>query len=507
MSDIIQITLLPLDKKIRAPRGSSLEDILFPHGVEFPCGGRGRCRACRVRVLRGRPSPSADDLRRFSADELADGWRLSCQIRCEHDMDIELAQWEPVILSDETPFAITPRQGFGIAIDLGTTTLAAQLVNLQDGRVCAVRTALNPQARHGADIISRIEFALSGGAEFLAALIRQTLGAMAAELIQEARLPSGTLRRVVIAGNTVMSRLLCGQTVEPLAHAPFEPGDGGLQRPSAESLGWPSLAGAEICVLPGLGGFVGGDILAGILATGMDQNQDLCLLADLGTNGEIVLGNARRMICASTAAGPAFEGARISMGMRAAPGAIAEVSLRQGQMQCRVLGGGAPTGLCGSGLVDAAACALDLGLIEPSGRVPGGQPIPIAGPVRLTPKDIRELQFAKGAIAAGIRMLLQRLGAEPGDIRRVFLAGAFGNCIHHTGARRISMLPFPPETMQSAGNTALLGAKIALFASNAQDLEYSGLRSRVEHAALGEDPAFQDIFAAEMAFPAQSPKT
>jgi uncharacterized 2Fe-2S/4Fe-4S cluster protein (DUF4445 family) len=501
MSEWIHIVLLPAGARLKAARGAALEDVLFERGVEFPCGGRGRCRACRVRVINGCPPPTPEDLLKFSPKELSDGWRLSCQIRCDRDMTIELAQWEAAILSDESAFAFTPRAGFGIAIDLGTTTLAAQLVNLENGQVRATRTTLNPQARHGADVMSRIEFALSGGSRTLTELIRDALVRLAEGLMDEAGLPATSVKRVVVAGNTVMHHLFCGLSVEPLAVAPFETAEGGLQCHKAESLGWNAFGRTEVCVLPCLGGFVGGDILAGILATGMDQRNELAVLADLGTNGEIVIGNATRMLCASTAAGPAFEGARISMGMRAVTGAISHVRLKDKQMECRVLGGGNPAGLCGSGLVDVAACALDLGLITPSGRVSGGKPFHVAGPVFVTPKDIRELQFAKGAIAAGIRMLLDQAGARREDVARVFLAGAFGNYINRASAQRIGMLGFPAEVIQPVGNTALLGAKIALFAPSAPALQYVDLRARVTHWSLGDDPLFQDVFAEEMAFP------
>jgi uncharacterized 2Fe-2S/4Fe-4S cluster protein (DUF4445 family) len=255
--------------------------------------------------------------------------------------------------------------------------------------------------------------------------------------------------------------------------------------------------------LPCLGGFVGSDILAGLLATGLHESDELVGLVDLGTNGEIVLGNRGRLLCASTAAGPAFEGARISMGMRAATGAIWRATAHEGRIRCEVLGNVPPRGICGSGLVDAVATALDLGLIQPTGRLAnGGDALLLHPPVSLSQTDIRQLQLAKAAIAAGIRLLLDRWGATNEDLARLYLAGAFGNYVDRTSARRIGLLAFPLEKVQPVGNTALLGAKLALFSSDSEDGTYPHLRQKVEHLSLSADPAFQEVYVEELSFPA-----
>lgn len=502
MIEAVRIELLPAGKTIEVAPGAALQDVLFAHGVEFPCGGRGRCRGCRIKVLEGLQPPTAEDQLKFSPEELAQGWRLSCRIRCETDLKIELAQWEAAILADDSVFAFTPRQGFGIAVDLGTTTLVAQLVDLHHGHVLAVRTALNPQARHGADIMSRVEYATHGHQALLTHVIRTRIGEMIEELIRAAQMEPTALNRVCIVGNTVMHHLFCGIDVQPLAAVPFEPVEKGLQVLNASRLGWTAIPSASVYFLPCMGSFVGSDILAGLLATGLHQRAELTALVDLGTNGEIVVGNSQRMLCASTAAGPAFEGARISMGMRATTGAISEVNLGSDKrFECRVLGNTKPAGFCGSGLVDAVACALDLGMIQPSGRIPGGNPITVAPPVSLNQKDVRELQFAKGAIAAGIRMLLAQLGAKPEDLTRIYLAGAFGNYINRASARRIGLLQFPVELIEASGNTALLGAKISLFNPDEDQFHYAELLQKVHHVSLNEDLEFQNVYAEEMGFP------
>ena len=255
-----------------------------------------------------------------------------------------------------------------------------------------------------------------------------------------------------------MHHLFCGLDIEPLSRYPFESERLGLQAFAPGELGWQLWNGRVVRFLPCLGGFVGSDLLAGILATRLSEGDELNGLVDLGTNGEIIIGNRRRILCASTAAGPAFEGARISMGMRAATGAISEVRLEGGGINCRVLGNVPPQGLCGSGLVDAVAAGLDLGKIQPTGRFANGiGSWELAAPVALTQSDIRELQLAKGAIAAGIRMLLDRFGTSAGELKKLYLAGAFGNYINRASAQRIGLINFPSEKVEAAGNTALLG--------------------------------------------------
>jgi uncharacterized 2Fe-2S/4Fe-4S cluster protein (DUF4445 family) len=306
------------------------------------------------------------------------------------------------------------------------------------------------------------------------------------------------LKRVAIVGNTVMHHLFCGINIAPLSAYPFEPTQPGRVRLSPRELGWDLPESALIEFLPCLGGFVGSDILAGIMATGLHESRELTVLMDLGTNGEVVVGNRERMLCTSTAAGPAFEGARIWMGMRAATGAISAVQVEDNFITCRVIGGGEPRGLCGSGLVDAVAAGLELEWIHPSGRMANRKEMPLAGAVLLSATDVRELQLAKGAIAAGLRMLTARLGASLEDLQQLHLAGAFGNYISRASAQRIGLLRVPLDRVAPAGNTALLGAKQALFEEAAP---WDAIAKRVEHVSLNEDPNFQEIYAEEMGFP------
>jgi uncharacterized 2Fe-2S/4Fe-4S cluster protein (DUF4445 family) len=510
MNNRVRIELLPLGQVLEVARGTPLQDVLFAHGVEFPCGGRGRCKGCRIKVIVGSMPITGEDRQKLTPAELSDGWRLACRGRAETALRVELAQWEAAILTDDSAFAFTPRNGWGIAVDLGTTTIVAQVVDLQTGNVLAVRAALNAQARHGADIMSRVEFAVAGqGQSVLEKLVREQIGQLAKELIEAAAAAETgdptprEVKSVVVVGNTVMHHLFCGISLEPLSYYPFEPVSPGLQVFPAAALGWELAGNPTVHFLPCLGSFVGSDILGGLLATRLHEGDQLSALIDLGTNGEIVVGNRERMLCASTAAGPAFEGARISMGMRAATGAISEVHAQDGKLQCHVLGNVEPRGICGSGLVDAVAASLDLGWIRATGRLADGESLLLSAPVSINQWDVRELQLAKGAIAAGLRILLQQWGATTDDLAQIYLAGAFGNYINQASARRIGLLQFPPDMVKASGNTALLGAKLALFSLHEHHGAYPEILNKIQHVSLNTAEGFQDTFVEEMGFPAQ----
>jgi len=427
----------------------------------------------------------------------AEGWRLACRLKPEEDLVLEVVQWETVILTGTRAVTGAHRQGRGVAVDLGTTTVVAELVDLSSGNVLGLRSSLNPQAIYGSDVMSRVEAAVRRGeGPALGALIRSRIGELVDELVRA----HGPVGEVVIAGNTVMHHLFCGYDLRGLAGVPFETAFGEQATFEARELGWEFAAGAQVRVLPCLGGFVGGDILAGILATGIHESEGLAALIDLGTNGEIVIGNRQGLLCASTAAGPAFEGGAISMGMRATTGAIYEVVLENGRLRCKVFGDVTPRGICGSGLVDAAAVGLELGVITPAGRL--GLPWVLCPPVRLVQSDIRQLQLAKAAVAAGMRILLRRLGATASEVSRVYLAGAFGNYVSGASARRIGLLEFPLEVIEPAGNTALAGARLALL--QPEDCDYRRLRERVRHIPLAADPDFEQHYVAAMSFPASA---
>jgi uncharacterized 2Fe-2S/4Fe-4S cluster protein (DUF4445 family) len=457
----------------------TLADQLFEAGVEFPCGGESACGGCKVRVLEGEVPVTPAMREALSEQEIRDGWRLACCASAAGRVVVEVEQWSLRVLTDEARVPIEPRAGRGAVIDLGTTTLVAQVVDLASGEVLRVETALNPQARYGADVMSRLEYDLRHPGE-LGRVIRATLGRM---------LGREPLREVLVAGNTAMHHLFGGLNVEPLTRAPFVSPTLGGYRLAEWELAWPGPAE----FLPCLGGFVGSDLLCGIVATRLDEQTRPRALFDLGTNGEVLVGSAQGIVCASTAAGPAFEGGRIGAGMRAGTGAIDSVHVRDGGFDCHVIGGGAARGVCGSGLVDAAACGVDLGLIRANGRLTSvDKRLPLADGVVLAQGDIRELQLAKGAMAAGLRMLAG-VGVE-----KLSLAGAFGNYIRQASARTIGLLPegLPVEPV---GNSALRGARMLLLAPSTRQARLEKIAALSRHVELASDPNFQYLFAEMMA--------
>jgi uncharacterized 2Fe-2S/4Fe-4S cluster protein (DUF4445 family) len=445
----------------------------------------------------------------FTADQLAQGWRLACQARAFDPLVIECGQWQMEILADTREACAIPteaaasgavgegrsdglKRGLGVAIDVGTTTIAAQLVDAS-GAVLAIETSLNPQAAFGSDVMSRIRAVREG--HDLVSPIRFLLGSLVARLVGT----HGGITQVLLVGNTVMHHLFSGLDVEALSHVPFESPNLGEQRFTPGELGWDLPEACIIRFVRCIGGFVGSDILAGIVASGIVQSKRLSALVDLGTNGEIAIGNRHGVVCASAAAGPAFEAGAIRMGMRAITGAIAHVALENGDLQATVIGDVAPRGICGSGLVDAVAAGLRMGRILASGRVADrGKLFPVAPPVVLYQADIRELQLAKAAIAAGFRLLLKRLGANVSDLAAIYLAGAFGNYVQVESAIRVGLLEAPYCVVHAAGNTALRGAKMLLLADREPALP------TIEHVSLAADPGFQDEFAGCMAFPEPS---
>lgn len=458
-----------------------LRDRLFDLGVEFPCGGETGCGGCRVRVLSG--SVPVTPLMRsvLTEEEVSAGWRLGCDAAAEGAVTLDVEQWSPVILADNAPMAVEPREGHGAAIDLGTTTLVVQRVNLHTGEVEAVETAINPQARHGADLMSRIRFELEHPG-VLRGLIQGALAAMLDRLA-----PEEGFKEILVCGNTAMHHLCCGFDVAPLAAVPFE----SKRLGAAET----ALGRHRATFLPCLGGFVGSDLTAGAVAVRMDGVEEVTALADLGTNGEILIGSSKGILCASTAAGPAFEGGRISCGMRAAEGAIEAVRAAGRRYEVRVIGDTAARGVCGSGLVDAISAALAAGAIRPNGRLANGAPIELAAGVRLTQGDIRELQLAKGAIAAGLALLAAESGSRPEGL---WLAGAFGNSIHTASARAIGLMPEEIEIIP-VGNSALRGTRALLLQPSSREARLRAITSLCRHVELASLDGFADVYADSMA--------
>jgi uncharacterized 2Fe-2S/4Fe-4S cluster protein (DUF4445 family) len=427
----------------------------------------------------------------------------------------------------------TEADAFAVALDIGTTTLVAELLDLGVGARWAVDARLNPQIRFGDDVLSRILHARDNadGLRRLHEAITTAVDDMIGELCRQAGVARDRIYELAVSGNTTMQQLFCGVDPSPLGEVPFVPAGGRGLACAAEQLGIHIHPRGNAYVMPIIGGFVGGDTVAGILATRLPDADKPTLLVDIGTNGEIALLADGKLSAASTAAGPAFEGARISCGMRGCSGAIEKVVVDGGRLRINVIGNAPPTGLCGSGLIDAAAELLRHGIVTPQGRLllPDQLPADLAPdlaervvvnegrasftlasaaetpdgrPITLTQRDLRELQLATGAIRAGIVILLRRAGLKPSDLDRILIGGGFGNFIRRSNAQRIGLLPSQIEhhRIRYMGNTSLAGARLAALSRHARDATEQIAR-RTQHVDLSCDAEFQREFAEAMCFP------
>ncbi len=427
----------------------------------------------------------------------------------------------------------TSDRAFGLAFDIGTTTVVGMLIDLNSGAPVAVRSALNGQAVQGADVISRISYTMlnEDGLSELNRVILSTLNGLIAELLVEGQVAPHEVYEVVTAGNATMQHLLLGVDPEAIGLEPFIPAVEEMVQASAQEVGLDILPQAQIHCLPYLGAYVGADLVAGLLATGLAQNEGVRLLVDVGTNGEIILGSAARTVATAAPAGPAFEGAQIQDGMRASDGAIEAVTIHSDGLALQVIGDVPPVGLCGSGLLDAVAQLRLTGLMLPSGRFvqaedaanmvapdlaqriitdeQGRRSFVLAWPeesgsgkaIVLTQRDVRELQFAKGSIAGGIDVVMQELGVSSEHLVEIFLAGSFGSYINPQSARIIGLVPpVPVERIKAVGNAAGEGAKIALLSFRERQVARS-LPQIVEYHELSGRGDFNDSFLAVLQFP------
>ncbi len=492
MPETVNIHLQPIGKSLIVNKGTPLIDVLHEFGIEFPCGGKGTCGRCKVKLLEGILEIDTVQQQKLDKLGLKNDWRLACFCSSENNMTLEISQFETIILADSTQFGFQPKTGYGMAFDLGTTTLVAQLVNLENGHILNSVSDVNPQARFGADLISRIQSCLDGNQDELQRLIRQKAGEMIDLLLADHPVK---LSKINFVGNTAMHHIFSGISVAPLSQYPFHSPDKGSQHFTPEQLNW-NLNETNIHFYPSIGSFVGSDILAGIAATQMAFRDEFTVLVDLGTNGEIVVGNREKIVCASTAAGPAFEGAKISQGMRASTGAISSVTFEIGKIKTHVIGNVPARGICGSGLIDVIAGLIETGQIGIFGEFENGEEkIEIAPGVAITQQDIREFQLAKAAVATGIQILMNKLEISFENISQVFIAGGFGNFLNIENVIRTGLIECEAGKIVKFGNTALIGAKMFLFE---EDGFIDEILAKTSHINLEADPAFQDIYIEKM---------
>ncbi len=422
---------------------------------------------------------------------------------------------------------------YGIAFDLGTTTVVATLLDLSTGTPLAVSSRLNAQQPFGADVITRISAVMldAGALERLTGLAHKTLAELAAEVCDAGGVSPPEVCEIAVAGNATMTHLALGVDPEPLGVAPFIMSARLLPEVLAADVGVDVHPRARAFVFPAFGAYVGGDITSGLLATGMNRDARTRLFIDIGTNCEIVLGSRDWLLATAAPAGPAFEGAAIRCGMRAADGAIEVVSLSAAGLELQVIGDVPAAGLCGSGLVDAVAELVRVGLLDSSGRfvpedeavalAPGlagrltrlgaerifvlhwlGEPGDAEHSVYLSQRDVRELQFAKAAIATGWNILLAEAGVTPGELAQVLLAGSFGSYLSPASAIRLGLVPrLPAVRVISAGNVAGEGAKMALLSVRERAAALA-LLEEVRYVELSDRAEFNDAFVDQLQFPA-----
>ncbi|MDD2189968.1 MAG: ASKHA domain-containing protein [Eubacteriales bacterium] len=419
---------------------------------------------------------------------------------------------------------------YGVAFDIGTTTVVGYLWNLSENQMVDMLADTNPQSRFGADVISRINCADRNPENLreMQRLIIRCCNKMLDTFSQNMKVERDWIRKAAVVGNTTMSHLFLGMDPSMLASFPFQPAFKGPIIKTAEEMELHMNDSAEIFVLPNIAGHVGSDIVGVMIASGIKKKQGINLVIDIGTNGEIVLNGKGRILACSTAAGPAFEGARIYRGMRASDGAIERVKIDGGKLGIEVIGGKAPKGICGSGLIDAVAMMLNAGILNSKGNLISKEEALQKGihndlinrlrtgvrgnefilswrdegeDIVINQKDIREVQLAKGAIYAGILVLLECLGQEVSKIDEILLAGAFGSYIDVKSALRIGLLPdVNEERIQHIGNAAGTGAGMMLLSEEAKR-DAILLAGEVEHIELALQPDFEKQFLTGMYFP------
>lgn len=495
--------------------------------ISAPCNGNGICGKCIVRYKSGATEPTKQDREFLSEKQLEQGYRLACQSYPTEEYKVEipeleetievLSQWEnqrtEEILKNtaEGTAEKTENALYGICIDIGTTTLAALLVNLETEADCQTAVSVNHQRAYGSDVLSRISASNSGKKWEIQRCIRQDLQKLIRELLQKEKITEQQIQRIVIAGNTTMCHLLCGFSCETLGVAPFEPVDISWMEGSAAEFSGMKEWDAKVVILPGISAFVGADIMAGIAKMNMHRSEGYHLLLDIGTNGEMVLGNCRHMYVTSTSAGPAFEGGNISCGMASIPGVISHVFMEEtGKAGFQVIGETdgenkkqQAIGICGTGMIDLVYELREHQMIDEHGTYSDlyfDTGYELAEKVKFTQNDIRELQMAKAAIRAGVDILVKKAGITFDEVDNCYLAGGFGTKIDIKKAAGIGLIPKELEMKTiPAGNTVLAGTKEVLLGRISKE-ELEKIQTMADVINLAEENDFEELYLSYMDF-------
>ena len=459
------------------------------------CGGKGNCGKCKVRFLRDAPEPREGDREALTGHEIQEGYRLACLTKVEGETILEINDYE----KDKVQEPVSRKgdimipgdlSSCALAIDLGTTTIAASLVDTEAGKTIKTLTTMNSQWIYGADVISRIEAANRGEGKTLQKLVFDDLNLLCVGLdlgdtVTELKIP------VILSGNTTMEHLLQGLPCDTLGVYPFRPADISLHRYK------------NLTILPGISTYVGADIASGIVSCGMDRDDKISILIDLGTNGEMAIGSRQGILVSSTAAGPAFEGGNISHGMAGTPGAIDRVEIKDGELYISSIGDRKPVGICGSGVIETVYELRKEEIVDETGLMEDRyfkDGFPLSEEVVFTAKDVREVQLAKSAIRAGVEILMHCYGVNCDQVDRVYLAGGFGQKIDCHKAVGIGMLPQELESkIRAVGNSSLTGAVLFSVDPAIKD-RFLKVTEMAKEINLANHEMFQDLFVEHMFF-------
>lgn len=468
--------------------------------LHHPCGGKGICGKCRIRATGALSSLSVMEERHLTAFEIADNVRLSCCTTVEGDcrVTVDTSAELSVIADGKTVETAVPTfASYGVAVDIGTTTLAARLYDT-GGRLLAQDGCANPQITFGADVLSRVGAA--GEGRDLTTPLQSAVNGLVSRLALEAGIRATAIDGVVITGNTTMLCFVSGSDPTSLARAPF-----GLPRAfgealTAASVGLTALSPNRVVYLPPCASaFIGADAVCAAFSCGLGFDGHTALLADMGTNGEMILSHQDTLYACSTAAGPAFEGVGISCGLPAVTGAVDAVALVNGQMMPHTIGGGKPIGICGSGLVDAAACLRMTEEMDETGAL-HNESIAITDGITLTGEDIRALQQAKSAVCSGLQTLLHHAHLTADEVKTLYVAGGFGSGLNGHNAAAIGLIPSAlAPRIETAGNAALDGASRLLLDASARE-KLTTIVDKIHVVELATDPYFTKKFIQNMIF-------
>lgn len=529
----IQIKKGTAAEKICCRAGENLLKVLSEHHIfiENPCNGKGICGKCKIRSISGRCSEISQAERRFlREEEIRLGVRLACLTEAEGDMEIELPEKErthQVLTSGYLPAFEKDfqRDGYGIAVDIGTTTVAMALVDLTSGEELAQASAVNAQKQYGLDVLTRITYEYEhpeDGIQELQRAIVSSLNEMTENMCQTAGIEKEKIVEIVVAANCTMTHMLLGIDARSIGKSPYKPVFTEAKSVRAKEIGIIAGENTMLYCLPHVSSYIGADIVAGAYVCDLQSRKNNVLFVDIGTNGEIVLSKAGKLFCCSCAAGPALEGMNISSGMRAGEGAVEKISISENGIQLTVIGDTVPEGLCGSGILAAVRELLRIKVIKKTGvfikkdtllendfrypylRMNGKKReflLHDAPEIFVTQNDIRQVQLAKGAILSGFQALLKKAGLTIEELDEVLIAGQFGAHLPADSLIGIGILPEEvKEKLTYVGNSSKTGAYMALLSKSVR-CAMDQLSSNMEYMELAETENYERIFAESMLFP------